>query len=172
MKGFLSFHFSLNAKDYFGITSLKPDTRICYPWGDAPSSEHVERLSNIVRLFRETQYSKHHPPGEAGTRETEAGGNELQEKSELILISWIILLFVRSEMTFISANPIWVAKIFIFRLSGWRCCRERERDGEQEETVWWQFHFICVFWHIAVASLLLNNLKCQHGMCIHPSVCI
>lgn len=55
------------------------DTRICDPRGDAPSSEHVERLSNIVGLFRETQYSKHHPPGEAATRETEAGRNELQK---------------------------------------------------------------------------------------------
>lgn len=70
-------------------------------------------------------------------------------QSESILILWISLLFVPSEMTFIGANPIWVAKIFIFILSDWHCCSgEREIQNRIRHSV------VTISFYLPVLTLL------------------
>lgn len=73
------------------------------------------------------------------------------EQSESILILWISLLFLPNEMTFISANPIYVAKIFIFI--------QTDIVGVENEAWWdgksvWEV-CVCVCSH---ASFFLSSL--------------
>lgn len=78
-------------------------------------------LSGCQRLLvRPGEYSRNRQEGRrAGAVQGDGRLKKKEwvaEQSESILISWISLLFLPNEMTFISANPIWVAKIFIFIL--------------------------------------------------------
>lgn len=144
---FKIFILYLSAKDYFGHTSLKPFGAL---WG-TPVRQY---LNVTVCIFGWDKWEIQYQPGclcsESTTDWTRR--NELQNVQDRSSFHELVCSSFPKEMTFIGANPIWEANIFIFILSDWHCDR-RDRDVEQNETQC-SDNLILFIWHCCGCLLI------------------